>query len=174
MKTLSFAFVGPECTGKTTLTQQLAAYYRSPFTEEYARKYIGALHRPYTEHDLLLIAKGQYYAEQQVARKAKTNGLYFSDTTLLVVCVWAMEKYGRVDPWIQKKMQQMHYTLQFLCYPDVPWEEDPQREAPEKTERVRLFKIYQQKLEEQKQDFLILRGKLERRVATIQERIKHF
>ncbi len=36
----TFVIIGPESTGKTTLCQQLASYYKGNWIEEYARTYI--------------------------------------------------------------------------------------------------------------------------------------
>ena len=52
--------VGPECTGKSTLTKELAAHFEAPYVTEYARKYIECLDRDYTQEDILKIAKKQY------------------------------------------------------------------------------------------------------------------
>ena len=54
---------GPESTGKTTLSQQLAQYYKSIWVPEYARKYLQKKwdneHKTCELQDLLPIAIGQ-------------------------------------------------------------------------------------------------------------------
>ena len=59
--------IGPESTGKSTLSQQLAHHYNEPWVREYAREYIDHLDRPYTYADLLAIAKGQVKLEEDQA-----------------------------------------------------------------------------------------------------------
>lgn len=51
--------IGPESTGKSTLCQQLAAYYQTLWVPEFAREYLLTLKKQYTFEDLLIIAKGQ-------------------------------------------------------------------------------------------------------------------
>ena len=55
--------IGPESTGKSTLCQQLAAYYQTLWVPEFAREYLLALRKQYTFEDLLIIAKGQIALE---------------------------------------------------------------------------------------------------------------
>jgi nicotinamide riboside kinase len=49
--------VGPESTGKSSLCEQLAMKYQTPWVPEYARDYLMKLGRPYDYNDLLIIAK---------------------------------------------------------------------------------------------------------------------
>lgn len=50
--------IGPESTGKSTLSALLAAHFHTVWTPEYAREYLDGLGRPYEQHDLLAIAGG--------------------------------------------------------------------------------------------------------------------
>ena len=56
---------GPESSGKTTLCKALSKHFNLPFSKEYAREYLDALDRDYTQEDLLKIAKGQLQAESR-------------------------------------------------------------------------------------------------------------
>ena len=51
--------IGPESTGKSTLSEKLAAHFNTVWTPEYAREYVDQLTRPYEQTDLLEIAAGQ-------------------------------------------------------------------------------------------------------------------
>ena len=51
--------IGPECTGKSTLTQDLAQHFNCPHLPEYAREFIAQLSTPYTPKDILYIAKNK-------------------------------------------------------------------------------------------------------------------
>ncbi|MBD0333067.1 MAG: ATP-binding protein, partial [Chitinophagaceae bacterium] len=55
--------LGPECTGKTVLSQQLAEHYRTVWCPEFAREYLTTHGRDYSYHDLLNIATGQIELE---------------------------------------------------------------------------------------------------------------
>ncbi len=80
---IKITIIGPESTGKTTLTQQLAHHYQTSWVREYARSYIENLNRPYEESDLVEMAKGQIEAERQAAKKARKY--LFCDTDLRVI-----------------------------------------------------------------------------------------
>jgi len=132
--------VGPESTGKTQLTQQLAAHYHVPWVHEVARDYLDKLQRPYRYQDLLQIAKEQVNLEQQVAQAH----CCFCDTDLLVIKVWSMIKYQKVHPWIEERLVQAPADFYLLTTVDLPWEPDPLREHP--MHREELFEVYQQQL----------------------------
>ncbi len=56
--------IGPESTGKSTLTKQLAAHYNTIACPEYARQYLNEKGTSYTFDDLLTIANGQIALEE--------------------------------------------------------------------------------------------------------------
>jgi nicotinamide riboside kinase len=62
------AVIGPECTGKSDLSEFLAGHFKTDWVPEYARSYIDNLVRPYEQHDLLTIAHGQIRIEGRVGR----------------------------------------------------------------------------------------------------------
>jgi nicotinamide riboside kinase len=47
------AVTGPESTGKSLLTEQLARHYNTVWVPEFARSYLEKLGRPYDEDDIL-------------------------------------------------------------------------------------------------------------------------
>ena len=124
--------IGPECTGKTELSQFLSEHYKCPWVAEYARAYLNKLGRSYDESDLVKIAHGQLRMEDEWLSEAKN--LLICDTNLLVIKIWSEHKYGHCDPEIIRRMNERHYDLYLLTYIDIPWEEDPQREHPDKRE----------------------------------------
>ncbi|MCH7409584.1 ATP-binding protein [Belliella sp. DSM 111904] len=132
--------VGPESTGKSILTQALAAAYDEPWVWEFARVYLERLDRPYEYEDLLQIAIGQLREEDEKVKRAKR--MLFIDTDLHVIKVWSDVKYGKTDPWIEKQLVHRKYDLYLLTDVDVPWEEDPQREHKDQAVRKKLFDAY--------------------------------
>ncbi len=154
MSVKKIVITGPESTGKTTLAAQLAAHYRTSWLPEYARIYLNHLNKPYCENDLLEIAKGQVTAENDAIRKAETY--IFLDTSLEVIKIWSEVKYGRCDPWILQQSKQRKHDLYLLCYPDIAWQPDPQRENP--NDRDQLFKHYLRELTNQNLNFVIISG----------------
>lgn len=153
------AIVGPECTGKSDLSQFLATYYNTSWVPEYARGYVGNLVRPYEPHDLLTIAHGQIRLEDEWLENA--NRVMFCDTNLLVIKVWSEFKFGSCDPEIIRHIQTRQYDLHLLTYVDIPWEDDPLREHPE--QRQTLYDIYLKELTTLNTPFIEIRGEQQER-----------
>lgn len=125
---LKVAITGPESTGKSTLSEKLAAHYNTVWVPEYARTYIEALDRPYTLQDIEAIAKGQLALEERLSQQA--TDLLFVDTDLLVIKIWSEHAFGSCPDWVLQKLKQQDYNLYLLMGVDLPWEPDPQREHP--------------------------------------------
>jgi len=151
---LKIAITGPESTGKSRLSVELAAYYKTVYVPEFAREYIDQLDRPYTQEDILKIAKGQISDEESKFQQA--NHILFCDTELIVTKIWSEVKYGNCDPWILQKIEQNKYDLILLCDIDLPWEADPQREHPHM--RKELFSLYYNELVHRGLVFKVVRG----------------
>ncbi len=132
--------IGPESTGKSTLSQSLAVQLQTVWVPEYARAYLENLDRAYTEADLLEIAKGQIATEETAMQQA--NQYLICDTDLYVIKVWSEAKYGRCHPWILEQIAQRKYDLYLLTYIDVPWTDDPLREHPLPEERAYFYNTY--------------------------------
>jgi NadR type nicotinamide-nucleotide adenylyltransferase len=168
---LRIAITGPESTGKSMLAQQLAAHYGTAWVPEFARGYINRLERPYEEKDILAIAKGQLRKENEAAKKA--HHFLFCDTELIVTKIWSEVRYGRCDEWILKKIESHRYDLYLLCYIDIPWTPDPQREHPHMREK--LFELYLEEMTERNLPFEVVSGlgilRLDNAISIIQ---KHF
>lgn len=124
--------IGPECTGKTDLSTFLAAHFHTAWVPEYARAYLNKLNHPYEVTDLTKIAHGQVRLEEEWL--ADANRVLICDTNLLVIKIWSEAKFGTCDPEILRLHQSRRYDLLLLTHVDVPWENDPQREHPEKRE----------------------------------------
>lgn len=135
------AIIGPESTGKSTLSELLAKHYQTVWVPEFARTYIERLPGEYEEHDLLQIAKGQIAAEEEKLLIAQNN-LLFCDTDLYVIKVWSEHKYNNCHPWILQQIATRRYDLYLLTDIDIPWQNDPQREHPEPAMRKYFYNIY--------------------------------
>ncbi|MBX2964752.1 MAG: ATP-binding protein [Cyclobacteriaceae bacterium] len=166
-KVKRIAIVGPECTGKTDLSMALANHYNTVWVPEYARNYIDRLERPYTEADLYTITQWQLFTEDALALTA--NRILICDTDLTVIKVWSEHKYGRCDPKILALMQARKYDLHLLTHVDIPWENDPQREHPDKREY--FFNLYKHELEQQGIHAVEIQGTRSERIAKATEAI---
>ena len=159
-KPIKIAIVGPESTGKSTLSAMLATHYNTCWVREYARDYIDQLGRPYKETDLDEIARGQILLEDRMESSA--NRILFCDTNLIVIKIWSEYKYGRCSEWILNEISRRRYDLHLLTYIDIPWEDDPQREHPHK--RAYFYDRYKQELEYWRFRHLEIRGNMKKRM----------
>lgn len=132
--------IGPESTGKSTLSAQLADHYQTVWVPEFARGYLETLGRTYEQEDLLNIAQGQLQSED--AEAAKANRLLICDTDLHVIKVWSEAKYGDCDPRILELIASRQYDLYLLTYIDIDWVDDPLREHPHPDERAHFYAVY--------------------------------
>jgi NadR type nicotinamide-nucleotide adenylyltransferase len=167
---LKVCVVGPECTGKTALSKSLAAHFNTVWVEEYARPYLNKLGRPYDQTDLIKIAHGQLRMEDEWIRDAKR--LLICDTNLVVLKIWSEVKYGSCDPHIIEMMKGRKYHLYLLTYIDVPWEDDPMREHPERREE--LYKMYLSEMQQQSAPFVEIKGPMNERQQTAMDAIQKY
>ncbi|WP_020534716.1 AAA family ATPase [Lewinella cohaerens] len=158
---LKILITGPESSGKTQLAQTLARRFQSPWVPEFARTYLNALEQDYEEEDLLKILNGQLRLQHQHHQ----SPLLFCDTGPEVIYVWSKVKFGRVDPFIEASLRKYQYPLTFLCTPDLAWEPDPLREAPQQADRTQHFEEYQRILQQLGTPYLTVKGQGEARAA---------
>ncbi|MRG46462.1 AAA family ATPase [Chitinophaga sp. SYP-B3965] len=161
--------IGPESTGKSTLSSQLAAHYKTLWVPEFARDYLMQLNRPYEQEDLLRMAEGQLITEDAAAVKA--NELLICDTDLQVIKVWSEAKYGDCDPRILEMIASRKYDLYLLTYIDIAWEDDPLREHPKPEERQYFYQIYRDIVMNSGLPWADIRGGYEERLQTAIEAV---
>lgn len=149
--------IGPESTGKSTLTEQLAAHFKTTWCPEFAREYLNENGTDYSFEDLLGVARGQLNLEDKLLGRAKNN-LYFIDTDMYVMKVWCEVAFNNCHTWILKQIALRKYDLLFLCDTDLPWIKDELREYPDLQTRRRLFKMYKDLLINQDTKWAIISG----------------
>ncbi len=150
---------GPESTGKTTLSRQLARYYNSVWVPEYAREYLqnkwNNERKTCEPKDLLPIAEGQIKLENESAKK--TDTVLICDTDLLETKVYSEAYYsGTCHPVLETYALENIYDLYFLTYIDTPWEADDLRDKPE--ERPKMFKAFEDALKKHNRPYVLLKG----------------
>lgn len=161
-KLIKIAIVGPESTGKSVLSKQLAEYYNCKYVPEMAREYIANLNRPYQLDDILEISKIQLQKEQELANDS--DDLLICDTTLLVTKIWALNAFKTCPEFIFEKYQANDYSLHLLMQIDLPWEFDAQREHPE--QREFFFTWYARELKASNANYCIISGSNEHRLKS--------
>ena len=162
---LKVVLFGPESTGKTTLSEQLARHYHTVWVPEYAREYLqdkwNNERKTCEPHDLLPIAEGQMRLENKLAKKA--TDILICDTDLLETKVYSEAYYiGNCDPILEKYALQNTYDLYLLTYIDIPWEADDLRDKP--NEREKMFNYFKGTLEKYGKNFITLKGDKKQRL----------
>ena len=149
---IRIAITGPESSGKTTLSEALSKTLNGLLVPEFARTYLMDLDRDYNENDLLIIAGNQFKSNNQ-----STHLPYLiADTEMIVLKIWSEVKYGTCPVEIKDLLKQQQFDHYFLCFPDIPWEDDPLREHPEMREE--LFHLYLSELESRQLPYTIISG----------------
>ncbi len=150
---------GPESSGKTTLSKQLARYYNTVWVPEFARDYLQEKwnnERKTCEMcDFIPIAIGQMKLENKLALKA--DKVLICDTDLLETKVYSEEFYdGFVDSLLEKTALENTYDLYLLTYIDTPWEKDDLRDRPE--QRLEMFTAFENALIKHNRPYILLKG----------------
>ena len=103
---------GPESTGKTTLTKQLAEYFNTEYVSEFARDYLqekwDSKKEVCSKEDLIVIVKEQVTQENELSLKA--NKILLLDTNIITTINWSITHFdGYCDPWIIKQAEFLKY-----------------------------------------------------------------
>jgi len=156
--------LGPESTGKSTLSEALAKHYGIVDCKEYARQYLHDNGTKYNFEDLLTIAKGQLTIEQQAIQKAeqlfieKLKNKIIIDTNMYVMKVWCEYVFNDCHTFILDQINKRNYDLYLLADIDLPWSADEMREYPDEKPRQELFAIYKDILINQNTPWGIVSG----------------
>lgn len=158
------AVIGPESTGKTTLSQALAAHFQTHWVPEYMRGYCQALwdesQQICRREDLLPIAQGQMESENRLAQTARD--VLICDTCLWELVVYAYLYFGECPRDLEAAALASHYDTVLLTDIDVPWIADDLRDKPH--EREKVLALFQDFLNRNRIAFTLLSGSHEQRL----------
>ena len=162
---IKIVLFGPESTGKTTLSEQLARHYNTVWAPEFAREYLQKKwnneRKTCEAEDIIPIAIGQMKLENKLAKKA--DRVLICDTDLLETKVYSEEYYGGfVDPLLDKAAKKNTYDLYLLTFIDTPWEEDDLRDKPGL--RREMFDAFENTLKKHNRPYILLEGNKETRL----------
>ncbi len=149
------AIVGPESTGKSTISQQLAKHYNVPWVPEYARYYCAALTSDCTLQDEINMFHGQVALEESVLAMTETEFL-ICDTTFLTVKIWSDEILGETPALVLDALKTRTYDFYVLLDIDLPWQEDPLRNFPHMREH--FMNIWHKELKTLDANYVVVGG----------------
>jgi len=124
---IKIAVIGAESTGKSELCEALAKHYNTVWVPEYAREYFN--HSDiynYTLEDLVIIAKKQIEAENELLKSARK--FLFCDTTLITLKIWAQLEFKQTPAFITDMLGKIKYQHYFITANDMPWVKDELRQ----------------------------------------------
>lgn len=162
-----FVAIGPESTGKSTLSRMLSEHYHSVWCPEYAREYLEANGTDYTYADLKSIALGQLKLENVHLEKLQSgthSKVLFVDTDMYVMRVWCEYVFNDCYRFILDEIIDRPYDGYLLCAPDLPWVKDDLREYPDQRTRDELFLLYRSYLIDQPAPWITIDGNYDERL----------
>ena len=122
--TRKICLVGPESTGKSTMTKMLAKYFDTSYIHEVARDMMDTSYTC-TYEDMARIAKAQAHGARN--RVGTANKVIFCDSDLLTTKVYSKYLFGKV-PRFPKWVQEVNkYDLYLFMEADVPYVQDGTR-----------------------------------------------
>jgi len=179
--------IGPECTGKTTLAEELSVHFDAPWVPEFAREYAQRVKRLLTFDDVEPIARGEMALidsalnpgvgsrESGVGDSSSgsdtrhptpdSHRLVILDTDLISTVVYSRHYYGRCPEWIEAEAGKRKADLYFLTDIDVPWTSDAVRDTA--AARAKLHGQFAIALASFGANFVTVNGDWERRWKTV-------
>lgn len=149
------AVVGPESTGKSTISQFLAKHYKTQWVPEYARYYCAALTKDCDLQDEVNMFYGQLALEDAVLSTTE-NDFVICDTTFITVKIWSDEVFGHTPQIVLNALPKHTYDLYLLMDIDLPWQEDPLRNFPDK--RAHFMEVWRRELKALKANYVVVSG----------------
>jgi NadR type nicotinamide-nucleotide adenylyltransferase len=154
--------VGPESSGKSTLTRWLAARFKTPCVAEYGRTFQENVGRDLRLEDMLAIAAAHQAAEDAVSIQG--NGLIFVDTEAIITKAWSRVFFNAVPDGLEALIKPGRYFLYFLMEPHPhEWHDDGWRLQPDLDDRMRFFREIRAELETYGCPYVVLSGDWEDR-----------
>jgi NadR type nicotinamide-nucleotide adenylyltransferase len=151
---IKIAIVGPESTGKSTMSAYLAEHYRTVWVPEFARDYCAALTAPPTIEDEVNMFRGQVALEQEILPKA--NQLLICDTTFITVKIWSDAFFGYTPQEVLDELPKHPYDLYLLLDINLPWQDDPLRDFP--NQREHFMDVWHKELQDLNAKYVVILG----------------
>lgn len=131
---------GPECTGKTTLSRDIASRLGAPWVSEAARAYAEARGGVLSAADVEPIATATRDALRQAM--AAKPAVLVADTDLVSTVVYARAYYGSCPEWVEDECRAQLGDLYLLCSTELPWVADGVRDRPADSDRAAMHMAF--------------------------------
>lgn len=154
-KIKKIAIVGPESTGKSTISISLAKHYGVSWVPEYARYYCENLQAPCTMQDEINMFHGQIALEDSFLATTDQE-MIICDTTFLTVKIWSDEMLGETPQIVLNALKKRTYDLYLLLDIDLPWQDDPLRDFPHLREH--FMSVWHQELQALNANYIKIGG----------------
>jgi NadR type nicotinamide-nucleotide adenylyltransferase len=148
------AIVGPESTGKSTMSAYLAAHYQTIWVQEFARGYCEKLTEQPTWQDEINMFHGQVALEQELLPQA--NKILICDTTFITVKIWSDYTFGQSPQEVLDELPKHPYELYLLLNIDLPWQDDPLRDFSHMREH--FMSTWYKELDALKANYVLISG----------------
>jgi NadR type nicotinamide-nucleotide adenylyltransferase len=170
MSIKKIAIVGPESTGKSTISPMLAEHYETVWVPEYAREYCEKLSEPCSWEDEINMFRGQLELENNLLPKA--NQILICDTTFITVKIWSEQMFGKAPQEVIDELPKHPYDFYLLMNIDLPWEDDPLRDFPNLREH--FMEVWHRELQELNANYEVISGQREERFQNAIKAIDNF
>ena len=129
---IKVAILGAECTGKSTLAQELAQTCKSQYScamvPEYLRLFVDQHQRVPLAEEQISIAQEQRRLEAEAGKTLHETGAEFSilfcDTTPLLTSLYGEIVFGKADANVQAFAKNHDYDLTLVTELEFPWVQD--------------------------------------------------
>lgn len=159
-------FFGAESTGKSYMSEKMAARYNTVFVPEVARELITT--NTFTVDDIVRIGIAHDARIQQLSRQA--NRFLFCDTDAITTQIYS-DYYLHTIPSILYTLEaKTKYDQYFLFDVDVPWVQDGLRDLGHK--RREMFDIFKSALEQRNIPYHLVSGNWQEREDLIDQELR--
>ncbi len=140
----------------------LAEHFQTVCVPEYARYYCQNLNNQYTLQDEVNMYYGQIALEESLIPLANNN-LIIADTTIMTIKIWSDHLFGHTPEEVVNEIMQRQYDFYLLMDIDLPWEDDPLRDFPEK--RPHFLDIWERELNSLNANYTLISGQGKQRAT---------
>lgn len=165
--------IGPESTGKSTITQKLAQEFNTVYIPEYAKAIIDTQQGQFFEKNVTQVAYAQIRTEKALERM--TNKIMFCDSDILTTMFWSKELFDTVPAELEEIAQNQHYSHTFLMYPDTEWIEDTHRQIADTSHqefRMYTFIEMEKLLKKYHRSYSILKGSFSEKKSQVKQYVQ--